>query len=172
MENPTFTPTDQEREVFNLHVELGIESDPEQDQFNPLSFISEIKEKSRSIKESCELGLIDPIDTMIALTQCSKMLEEMAKSIKEIAIREFEKHSEKTIGRFGFQITKTAGATYSYKHSQTWTALKYECSQYEQQMKTVAQCLAESKPIPEQLQGIEPAERKESEQSLAFKPIK
>lgn len=172
MENTTFNPTDQEKEVFNLHVELGIEPDPEQEPFDPIAIINEIKKKAASIKEAAELGLIDPIDAMMAMSQCSSIFDENSKPIKDIAVKEFEKHTEKTVSRYGFQISATAGATYSYGHSKAWASLKYDLSEYEKQMKTVFQCIAESKPVPEQLVGIEPAEKKESSRSLSFKKSK
>ena len=167
-----YTPTGLEQEVFNLQIELGIEQVPEAEPFNPIEFIKEIQAKAQSLKDTVDMGFVNPIHVMMALSQCEKIFKSNSDAIKKEALKEFEKYTDKTLNLFGFQITRTAGATYSYKHSETWTALDYDKKDYELKMKTVQQCMSESKPAPAQLIGIELAERKESEQTLAFKPTK
>lgn len=82
-----------------------------------------------------EGGEENPLEIYLALSEIEKAAKAYKDASLEFALTEFDKYGKNSIEFKNYEVSKTAGATYEYKHDLKWQVLKADLDNYQLEMK-------------------------------------
>lgn len=130
-----------------------------------------MKKEIELLTNDAVLGMRDPLEVYMLLTEAEKLIKKAKEDIKDLAIEEKEKHGEKQIDFKGYHVNVTQGASYSYDHVDVYNKVRSRLKEIEKQSK-IALELGENVVIESTGEVIEPAIKKYSKPALTFKAIR
>lgn len=124
--------------------------------------------------EKVESGGMAALDVYATLKLAESKLDSLVKKVKQLAIEEAQKESEKTFERNGFRFSYTSGrANYDFKSDSVYVDYYTSLKNREKEMKEAAKAWERGKQIvDENGEIVPPAKVTYSADSLSVKPIK
>lgn len=93
-----------------------------------------MKEEILKLVSDVENGDINPLEALTKVKELEDLVKDAKAKISEDAITEYEKHGEKTVDIYGYEISYTASGRYTYSNNNDWVNIDNSRKELEKKM--------------------------------------